>query len=138
MPQPSGTLPATTTTTTTIATTTKITSIRPSSYSTTTSVPETSTQVQQGTTPHSTAVISGGPSPTSSTQSDDNDNARDIGSSQGSEGLDTKDMLGIVFGIVGAIGSVVGGVLAVMQYRKRERVRGLWGRGLGGRGTVIR
>ena len=114
----SQTLPtATTITTTPTTTTTTLSSTGPSPYSAPTSVLEPSTQVQQDiTTLHSTAVSSGNPSPSSSTLSNDR------GSSQGSRGLSTEG----IFGIVGSLAAVLTVAIAlwpVLEYRKRQRAQ---------------
>ena len=131
---PSETLPTTTPTTTTsptipttttsptIPTTTTTSPIPPSSYSVPTSTLGTFTQVQLSTTFHSTTlVIYSVPNPSSSTLSSGDDKARDKGPSQGSGGLETKDIVGIVFGIVGAAAGVMGVVLGVLQYKSRGK-----------------
>ena len=87
---------------------------RPTPYSAPTSVLPPSTQVHQdSTTFHSTAVSSGNPNPGSSTLSNE-------GSSQGSRGLSTEG----IFGIVGSLAAVVAVAIAlwpVLEYRKRKR-----------------
>ena len=75
-------------------------------------------------------VILGSPSPSNSTLSNDNNKAKDgSDSSQGSGKLETKDILGIVFGIVGAVAGVIAASLGLLQYRRRRRRHGdagLW------------